>query len=218
MSSVVARSPVPYAGWRRVLSVLASLALALGALLVAPSAALAHDELVGSQPEDGDTLEAPPEEITLTFSGAIASLGAQVVVTGPEGEVAAGDPRVEGVEVVQAVAPDAPAGDYTVVWRVTSQDGHPISGEFDYEVTAAAPAPASDDAVQTSDEPADDAAVTSAAPDATVDAERAASTDAVVPPATEPDDTGGTPAWVWVVLAGALAALAAVGAVAVRRR
>jgi methionine-rich copper-binding protein CopC len=217
MSSVVAGCPLPYAGWRRVVCTVASLVLAVGALFFTPSVALAHDELVGSQPEDGETLQAAPEDITLTFSGEIASLGAQVVVTGPDGEVSAGDPRVEGVEVVQPVAPDAPAGDYTVVWRVTSQDGHPISGELDYAV-AAAPTPAADDAGQTSDAPADDAVVTSAAPDATVGPERAASTDAVVPPATEPDEGGGTPAWVWVVLAGALAALAAVVAVAVRRR
>lgn len=216
MSSVVARSCRVDAGWRRLLTVLASLVLVLGALLVAPTPAQAHDELTGSQPEDGDTLVEAPQDLTLTFSGEIASLGVQVVVTGPDGEVSAGEPRVEGVEVVQALAPDAPAGDYTVVWRVTSQDGHPISGELDYEVAAAAPA--ADDAAQTSEAPADDAAVTSAAPDATAATERAASTEAVVPPATEPGDGGGTPTWVWVVLAGALAALAAVGAVAVRRR
>ena len=34
--------------------------------------------------------------------------------------------------VAQSIGPDAPAGTYTVQWRVTSADGHPISGTFGF--------------------------------------------------------------------------------------
>ena len=30
--------------------------------------------------------------------------------------------------------PELPAGEYTVEWRVTSADGHPINGEFSFAV------------------------------------------------------------------------------------
>jgi hypothetical protein len=33
------------------------------------------------------------------------------------------------------VQPGAPAGTYTVAWRVTSADGHPISGSFTFIAT-----------------------------------------------------------------------------------
>ncbi len=44
--------------------------------------------------------------------------------------------------VRQALAPGAPAGAYTVSWRVTSADGHPISDTFTFTARAASTATA----------------------------------------------------------------------------
>ena len=109
------------------------LSLALG--LSAP--AYAHDELASSNPTDGDTLAQPPAQVVLTFEEAPVDLGLQVVVTSPAGPVSSGAPRIEGVTVVQDVQPSAPAGRYTVEWRVTSDDGHPVSGRFGFTAQAA---------------------------------------------------------------------------------
>lgn len=94
---------------------------------------------------------ATPSEIVLTFDQPAVAMGTRVVVTGPSGPVQTGTARLVDDTVTQAVAGGAPAGAYTVAWRVTSADGHPVSGTFTFTSTsagagsppvAAAPAPA----------------------------------------------------------------------------
>jgi hypothetical protein len=67
------------------------------------------------------------------------SLGTKLVVTGPKGEVQRRPPKILGKSVRQALQPDVPAGAYRVDWRVSSDDGHPISGRLSFTVKAAAP-------------------------------------------------------------------------------
>ncbi|MBC9935591.1 MULTISPECIES: copper resistance CopC family protein [unclassified Leucobacter] len=112
----------------------AALALAFGPA----SPALAHDQLVGTTPANGEVVATAPESLTLSFNNNIIEVGTVVNVTGPDGSsVAAGEPTVAGTEVVQALNPDLADGSYTVVWRVVSQDGHPISGTQSFAIGAA---------------------------------------------------------------------------------
>lgn len=114
---------------------------ALGAGLVlalVASPAYAHDELKSSLPGDGTTLATPPSQVVLTFEEAPVELGAQVVVTGPDGSVSSGAPRVVGDDVIADVQSPAPAGRYTIEWRVTSDDGHPVSGTLAFTAQAGA--------------------------------------------------------------------------------
>jgi hypothetical protein len=60
------------------------------------------------------------------------------VITGPEGPVQVGKPSLVDNTVTQDLQPGSPAGAYTVDWRVTSADGHPISGSFTFTAEAAA--------------------------------------------------------------------------------
>jgi hypothetical protein len=64
-------------------------------------------------------------------------MGAQVVITGPSGPVQTGSPIVVDNSARQPLAADAPAGNYEVAWRVTSADGHPITGTFRFTAEAA---------------------------------------------------------------------------------
>jgi methionine-rich copper-binding protein CopC len=114
---------------------LVSALLALGLLVAVPTTALAHDVLERTNPADGTTVSTMPASVVLTFSEDPLAIGAQVVVTGPSGAVSSGAPTVSGRDVTQAVAPDAPGGDYTVTYRVTSGDGHPVSGTFSFHAT-----------------------------------------------------------------------------------
>jgi copper resistance protein C len=114
----------------------------LGLSLATAAPASAHDRLLSSNPADGATVGAP-ENVTLTYSAEILPTGARVQVKAPDASVAtSGDPTVKGTKVVQQVDASAP-GTYSVTWRVTSSDGHPISGTFSFTVKEGAAAPTS---------------------------------------------------------------------------
>jgi copper resistance protein C len=117
---------------RRVLTVLAVLVVVV---LGAPLTASAHDVLETSTPAADSTVERMPPSVTLTFTEAPLSIGTQVVVTGPSGAVQQGAPTIEGGVVTQAISSSAPAGSYTVAYRVTSDDGHPVTGSFAFIAT-----------------------------------------------------------------------------------
>lgn len=188
---------------------------ALG-LLGAPTAS-AHDELVSTDPADGATVATAPDQVTLTFTAKAIALGTEVKVTAPDGSVvSSGDPQLGPTTVAQPLAPARPAGTYTVVWRVTSADGHPVSGTFHFAaasaVGVAAPTP--------SPVPSE---VPSATPGASVASPSTASPSAASPSPTPtasadpvPSASSGRPSY-WLVV-GAVLVLAAVAAALGRRR
>lgn len=123
---------------RRFAALAAALLLTAGGVLVA-SPASAHDELVSTDPAADATLDALPAQLALTFSGELATdAGAtELQVTDAAGtSLADGDPLVAGTEVTQPLS-GAASGVVTVLWKVVSSDGHPISGEFAFSVPAA---------------------------------------------------------------------------------
>ncbi len=115
-------------------------------LTAAPAAA--HNRLVGSDPADGATLDRTPGAVVLTLGEPSVALGTQVVVSGPDGPASTGPPELVDTTVRQPLVPGAPAGDYTVTWRVTGNDGHPLAGRLTFTARApgtgqyAGPAPA----------------------------------------------------------------------------
>ncbi|MFI1332668.1 copper resistance protein CopC [Streptomyces sp. NPDC020845] len=116
--------------------------LVLSAALVVPAAAAgqaaAHTGLDTSSPGANATLAGLPPRITLNFTDAMAEEYAKVAVTASDGTpVAAGRPRVDGRTVTLPLKAGAPAGRYTVGYRVVSADGHPVSGSYPFTVKAA---------------------------------------------------------------------------------
>ena len=91
--------------------------------------ASAHDVLRSTDPADGTVVDRLPDRVVLTFDEPALAIGTEVVVTGPAGPVSDGPPQLVDAEVRQPVRA-GPAGRYTVLWRVTSADGHPVSGTF----------------------------------------------------------------------------------------
>ncbi|HCG54870.1 MULTISPECIES: copper resistance CopC family protein [Brevibacterium] len=120
-----------------------ALKLGFAALLVAAlsvfafAPASAHDQLVSSTPEDGSKLDQQPEWIEMTFSGDIQEVGSEVKVVTDGTDVSAGELTVDGKKLSSALPDNLKPGDYTVTWRVVSQDGHPISGDFDFTIADA---------------------------------------------------------------------------------
>lgn len=114
-------------------------AVTFAALLFAAGPASAHDAAEASSPSDGSTVATPPAEVSITFNQAPLGLGSQVRVSDPAGTDWA-DGKVEIVDNVatQKLREGAPAGRYTVQWRVVSSDSHPIEGTFSFTATAGA--------------------------------------------------------------------------------
>ena len=118
-------------------------------LLTGAGAALAHDGVVATSPAAGARLPAAPSAVELQLSSPPQSLGTEVRVTGQDGSVVSeGAAEVLGSTVREALAAGLAGGAYAVEWRVTSGDGDPISGSFDFTVAeaAAAPSPVTSDA------------------------------------------------------------------------
>jgi methionine-rich copper-binding protein CopC len=117
----------------------AAAVVAAGLLLILVTAgpAAAHNRLASSDPADGVTVARTPTAVVLTFDEPAVALGSQVVVTGPAGPAGRGALELVDNTVRQPLAGGAPAGHYTVEWRVTSADGHPVSGSFAFTTEAA---------------------------------------------------------------------------------
>lgn len=116
----------------------AAAVLLAAALLTLPAApASAHNELRSTDPADGATVARTPATVVLTFDEPALALGTQVLVTGPAGPAAVGAPQLVNATVRQPIVGGAPAGTYTVDWRVTSADGHPVTGHFTFTSRAA---------------------------------------------------------------------------------
>lgn len=148
--------------------------------------ASAHNALTNTAPEDGAMLSEAPDEIILTFDDKVIEVGSLISVIGPDGdELVDGDVVIERNVVSQALVADLPAGEYEVLWRVTSADGHPIDGEFTFtaESTVSAEDPAEDATAEPSEEKTEEAEATEEA----TPAGEATPTDDVTSADTEAD-------------------------------
>ncbi len=114
-------------------------ALTLGTLSLASpgSASFRHLSLKKSEPAASATLTSLPPDVKLWFTAPAQLRLTRLVLVGPVGEVELGKPA-------QAATRDAPIifpvqgggqpGTYTAKWVTAGRDGHPIKGEFAFEV------------------------------------------------------------------------------------
>ncbi|WP_328446549.1 MULTISPECIES: copper resistance CopC family protein [unclassified Amycolatopsis] len=162
---------------------LVALALTVVAVLGTATPALAHNVLISSDPANGSSVTAGPQKVSLTFDQYVQGADVnQIAVTGPGGGQWAEGPISVVNNVISApLRPLGPAGKYTVGYRVLSADGHPVTGELTFTLTAAG-----------------------TGTPATVDA--AKSPGGTTSQATSPSSSTGVPIWVWI--AGAVVLLA----------
>jgi copper transport protein len=120
-------------------------AVALALLLAFPASALAHANLVRSEPASNASLEQAPDHVRLWFSERPEAKLTQIQVFDAQrrevqsGPVQASD---DPLSLIEALTPNLPQGVYTVSWRTTSAvDGHVTGGAFAFGV-GVAPSPA----------------------------------------------------------------------------
>lgn len=120
----------------------------LAALVLSGGVASAHSVAISSSPENGSSVDAGPAQVSVTFNEAVQSQFASLTVVGPDGNLwSRSDPTVSGATVSVDVGDLGPTGTYTIAYRVTSADGHPVSGTRTFTLTTAGsgtPGPAAD--------------------------------------------------------------------------
>ncbi|WAH98471.1 copper resistance CopC family protein [Arthrobacter sp. MMS18-M83] len=117
--------------------VVAFTAVLFSAALFSAAPAFAHDVAESTSPANGSTVGSVPDSVSVTFNNRPLLLGSQIRVNDASGQSWA-DGSVEIVDAVvsQKLRPGAPAGAFTVIWRVVSSDSHPIEGTFAFTAKA----------------------------------------------------------------------------------
>jgi methionine-rich copper-binding protein CopC len=124
----------------RILAVLGALVLGL---LTTAGPASAHNVLISSDPADGAVLDTAPSTVSFTFDQPIQNFDPVLRVIGPNGNnFADASPTIAG-DVISAPMAAGPAGEYRAVYRIVSADGHPVTGQITFTLTAAAAGSAS---------------------------------------------------------------------------
>ena len=121
---------------RAIAALIVTVMLTIAFAITAASPASAHDWLIHSDPADGVSLDAAPEQITMSFSGNILELGTEVALLDAEtGEYLElpEQPSVAEGTVTQAVVPLG-QGAFVLNLRVVSEDGHPVSGAIHFAI------------------------------------------------------------------------------------
>lgn len=104
-----------------------------------PTAA-AHTVVTATDPAADSTLSAGPARVSATFNEEVQPTFASMTVVGPDGNLwSEGEAEVAGATVGVAVRPLGPAGRYTANYRVTSADGHVVSGSWSFTLTVPGP-------------------------------------------------------------------------------
>jgi copper resistance protein C len=100
--------------------------------------ASAHAARVSANPPDNAVLATGPDQVSATFNERLQTTFAAMTVVGPDGNVwSTGEPAVQGAVVSIGMRPLGPAGAYTVNYRVTSADGHVVSGSWSFRLAVA---------------------------------------------------------------------------------
>jgi methionine-rich copper-binding protein CopC len=108
----------------------------LGAIVACVSAASAHSFPESESPSAGETINAPPSQITIKYDAPIEKLFASLEVLDDAGQNrAAGPPGVSPDGWKLSVNLDKlKPGDYTVKWHVVCIDSHRTEGSYSFSV------------------------------------------------------------------------------------
>jgi len=102
-------------------------------LVLASSVVYAHSELTASMPADKAALQSAPKEVMLHFSEAVRLTALSLTKHG-EAKQDLGPLPKEMMKDIMIAAPALVNGDYLVNWRAMSDDGHVMTGDFNFSV------------------------------------------------------------------------------------
>ncbi|MET8429652.1 copper resistance CopC family protein [Nocardia sp. NPDC004860] len=121
---------------RKLLAGLVTGLLVIGFALLGGGVADAHSAPISSSPDNGAQIDTSPASVSITFNENLQPAYPSMTVTGPDRNLwSKGQPKVEGPTISIEVGELGPAGEYTIAYRVTSADGHPVSGKRTFTLT-----------------------------------------------------------------------------------
>lgn len=118
------------------LLLLAVTVLATGLLLGTAGPAAAHATLVATDPAEGAVLAEAPEAVTFTFSEPVIGVPTGVRVFDATGAEVASSTSVSDFQLQVSLDEEVGDGTLVVVWRLVSEDGHPVAGSLRFSVGA----------------------------------------------------------------------------------
>lgn len=121
---------------RRVAALLVVLAALVAVVIGGAGPASAHATLVATDPAEGAVLAEAPEQVTFTFNEAVIGVPTGVRVFDARGGEVASTASVSGSELHVELDEEVGDGTLVVVWRLVSEDGHPIGGSLTFSVGA----------------------------------------------------------------------------------
>ena len=108
--------------------------LAVTAVMLCATPALAHAFLNHADPGAGASLAQSPKEIALNFTEKLEPTFSGVSVNDGAGhDVEAASPVISGTSITVALKPLA-AGTYHVAWRAVSVDSHRTEGSYSFSI------------------------------------------------------------------------------------
>ncbi|OIN67204.1 hypothetical protein BLD48_06140 [Exiguobacterium sp. KRL4] len=112
-----------------------SLVFILVLLFVHPFSVGAHTTLKQSNPKEGAVLTENLERIRLTFDAPIEKTSTLELKTAQGEIVTLEKPLIIGNELSAVLKQELETGTYRIGWKLISEDGHPVEGTIQFEMT-----------------------------------------------------------------------------------
>jgi len=102
-------------------------------LVLVPTAALAHNHLLKTDPVDGATLKSAPAHIGLWFQEKPDLTVTKLEVKGPTGAIVVGPVHLmSNNSIMSDLQGKLAPGSYVVTWQTAGDDGHVSKGQFTF--------------------------------------------------------------------------------------
>ncbi len=112
-----------------------------------PITASAHTSLITQQPVGNSVIQELPPEISLTFDESLIVIGSanKITVLDPSGqEISTGETKVLNNVVSRSMTSSEMPGQYSVTYRVVSEDGHVVSATYQFTLKSKESTPRED--------------------------------------------------------------------------
>jgi len=104
---------------------------------LATPAAIAHSELVSSNPSASTSIQELPQQIELEFNEELLNLGSgnSISIMSPSGDdLGMGETSTDGARITRLLNTASETGTFEVKYRVASADGHVLNGSYTFNL------------------------------------------------------------------------------------